>query len=71
MWRGVRVVLAWYSEGSGRVFFRVGECERILDGLWYDGNVSPFLGCFQAEGWHRTPRRGNARWARGGTEGLS
>lgn len=30
----------WGSEESGGVFFRAGKCERILDRLWYGGNVS-------------------------------
>lgn len=77
MWRGRgwyfflrQEFCRWGSDGSGEVFFRAGKCESFPDRLWYDGNVSPYLGCFQAEGWHRTPRRGDARWAHGGTEGL-
>lgn len=40
----------WGSGGPGGVFLRAGKCERILERLWYEGNVSPFLGGFQAGG---------------------
>lgn len=56
---GISGFCRWGSDGPGGVFLRAGKCERILERLWYEGNVSPFLGCFQAGG---VARRNGSAW---------